>query len=124
MTAKKPDLTVILRKPLAIDFSYVTPQKTPGAAAKSASRDKINKHAAAVRLSGHDFAPFVGEDGGHHDNSCVDTVRRICEELPIWQKKLMEQELWCAVSTAFQRELVSTFQSAMGLNRARNVERW
>ena len=114
-----------LPKPVAIDFTYVTPAEVPGAAATAAAKAKKTQHKTAVNNAGHDFAAFAGEDGGHHDNECVDIVKHISTELPEWQRKDFVQEMWHAVSTAYQRELAETFRAAMGLSRSRrHLCRW
>lgn len=117
LSQKRPDLTVHSSPPIAIDFSFVDPDETPGKAAADATEAKRQKHQTAAAKKGHSFFGFVGENGGHYDQKAESCVTALSRSLPHWLCSSFKKEFWHAITTTFEREKAETILSA-GLRRA------
>lgn len=111
---KRPDLTVRLTNPIAIDVTVVAPKSNSiedvGKAAAEAAKNKIEKYTEGVEKSNHKFLPFAVETTGHFHDDCFRFAHLCKNEVTFYERFKFINELFGSVSLAlakFRADIVS-----------------
>jgi hypothetical protein len=117
---KRPDVTFWIANPLAIDVTIVFPEMEANVRATKAAKEKIDKHADAVRQCGHRFSPFALEIFGTVNETCFDTIEVLSRELSPLHRRDFKSDMLHSISLGLAKARGNAVRSAIAILMSQN----